>query len=337
MKTFKYVDLFCGIGGFRFAMQAAAKKARVSAKCVFSCDIDEECQNSYRENFGETPHGDITALDAAEIPNHDILLAGFPCQPFSIIGHLKGFEDARGTLFFDIARILQTKKPKAFVLENVKLLKGHDHGRTLQRIIETVKELGYECDYGVLNALHFGLPQKRERIFIVGTRKAKNHFELPIGDEPMRPLKDILEDNVPKKFFASSHIRASRREKVKGARLPKGPNIWHENKGGNIGVHPFSCALRAGASYNYLLVDGKRRLTPREMLRLQGFPEKFKIVCNDSQTRKQAGNSLPVPVASRVLEGVFHALGYPERAYQRRATRHAAQTRLLEKEGVYSA
>ena len=311
-------------------MQEAATRFGIWAECAFSSDIDEECRISYFSNFLDTPQGDITALKTSEIPDHDILLAGFPCQPFSIIGDMKGFDDTRGTLFFDIARILKDKKPKAFVLENVKLLVGHNQGHTLSRIIKTIRALDYECDYKVLNALDFGLPQKRERVFIVGIRNPKEIFEWPIGDKSMRPLKDILEDKVPAKFFASPHIRARRKAKVEGTHLPPEPNIWHENKGGNVGVHPFSCALRAGASYNYLLVNGERRLTSREMLRLQGFPEDFKIVCNDSQTRKQAGNSLPIPVASQVIGNVLRSIGYDAKDVHSRT-----QKRLLEMKGTY--
>ena len=335
MPAIKYIDLFCGIGGFRLAMQEASSKLRIRSECVFSSDIDEECRNAYSSNFYDTPQGDITALESSEIPDHDILLAGFPCQPFSIIGQMKGFDDTRGTLFFDIARILEAKAPRAFVLENVKLLVGHNQGRTLSRIIETLRDLGYECDYKVLNALDFGLPQKRERVFIVGVKNPKGNFEWPIGNKPMRPLKDILESDVSEKFFASPHIKARRKAQVRKTKLPAEPSIWHENKGGNVGVHPFSCALRAGASYNYLLVNGERRLTPREMLRLQGFPDDFKIVCNDSQTRKQAGNSLPVPVASRVINSVFRSIAYQGHAFAK-DDRSVAQTRLLEESEIYN-
>ena len=303
-NALRFVDLFCGIGGFRFAMKSAAKRHKINATCVFSSDIDKECQKAYAANFGELPAGDITKIDASDIPDHDILLAGFPCQPFSIIGRMRGFEDTRGTLFFEIARILEEKRPKAFVLENVKLLVGHDQGRTLKKIMETLVELGYMAQYRVLNALDFGLPQKRERIWIVGFREG---YSMPWPDEtiPMKPLSEILEVEVPERFYASEHIK-----KKRWSQLTPGnePAIWHENKAGHISAYPYSCALRAGASYNYLLVNGERRLTPREMLRLQGFPESFKIVCTESQTRKQAGNSLPVSVASAVISNVLSRL-----------------------------
>lgn len=300
-QPIRFIDLFAGIGGFRYAIQNAAIKNNLTAKCVFTSEIDKVCQQVYRENFGDIPHGDITQILPESIPDHDVLLAGFPCQPFSIIGQMKGFEDTRGTLFFNIARILEIKKPAVFVLENVKLLVGHNNGKTIKRIMETLKGLGYHADYRVLNALHFGLPQKRERIFIVGFRNPVC-FDWPKHKIPMKPLSEILENDVPAHYFATEHIRSKRLSKQKPTAEP---TIWHENKAGNISAYPFSCALRAGASYNYLLVNGERRLTSREMLRLQGFPESFKIVCNYSQTRKQAGNSLPVPVAQAVLESVF--------------------------------
>ena len=328
----RFIDLFCGIGGFRFALEAVARRFAVSAECVFSSDIDVDCNRAYEENFGELPHGDITKIDAKKIPDHDILLAGFPCQPFSIIGQMKGFEDTRGTLFFDIARILDEKKPKAFVLENVKLLAGHDGGRTLKRILKTLTDLGYYTEYRVLNALNFGLPQKRERIWIVGFREAK-YISWPSGGIPMMPLTKILERNVPQRFYASDRIREKRLSMMSPS---KEPTIWHENKAGHISAYPFSCALRAGASYNYLLVNGERRLTPREMLRLQGFPESFKVVCSDTQTRKQAGNSLPVNVAEAVLTELFITLNIGN-ACNEVAANGAEQIRLLEESASYHA
>ena len=305
-KAIRYIDLFCGIGGFRIAAEQIALELGIPIKCFFSSDIDEECQKAYEENFGEKPAGNITTVKAEDVPNHDVLFAGFPCQPFSIIGHRKGLEDTRGTLFFEIARILEAKKPTAFLLENVKLLAGHNKGKTLKRIMLVLKDLGYHADYRVLNALDFGLPQKRERIFIVGFKKPCS-FDWPKGGISMTPLKAILEDNVPEQYYASEYIRINRLKKHKPT---DEPTIWHENKAGHISAYPYSCALRAGASYNYLLVNGERRLTPREMLRLQGFPDSFKDVCNYSQTRKQAGNSLPVPVAKAVLKNLFISQGW---------------------------
>ncbi len=305
-QPIRFIDLFSGIGGFRYAIQNAAAKSNLTTECVFTSEIDKDCQHVYFENFGDMPHGDITQIAPESIPDHDVLLAGFPCQPFSIIGQMRGFEDTRGTLFFNIAKILEVKKPDAFVLENVKLLVGHDGGKTIKRIMETLKELGYHADYRVFNALDFGLPQKRERIFIVGFRNPVC-FNWPKDKTPMKPLSEILETDVEDSYYASEHIKNKRLSKQQPTAEP---TIWHENKAGNISAYPYSCALRAGASYNYLLVNGERRLTSREMLRLQGFPESFKIVGNYSQTRKQAGNSLPVPVAQAVLEKVFNACNF---------------------------
>jgi DNA (cytosine-5)-methyltransferase 1 len=301
----KFIDLFCGIGGFRYALEGAARERGIACECVLSSDIDPYCGKAYKGNFGEDILGDIRKVDAKDVPDHDILLAGFPCQPFSIIGSMKGFEDTRGTLFFEIARILEAKRPSAFVLENVKRLKGHDGGRTLKKILATLRALGYKTDFRILNALDFGLPQRRERIWIVGFRD-KLKFKWPEGGVPMKPLDEILERDVPKKFYASERIKGNRMA-FKRRKSHEGTTIWHENKSGHVSASPFSCALRAGASYNYLLVNGERRLTPREMLRLQGFPEEFKELCSDFQTRKQAGNSLPVNVAQAVLGSLFDA------------------------------
>jgi len=304
-QAIKFIDLFCGIGGFRFAAERFFSEHQINAECVFSSDIDPNARAAYHANFGEMPRGDITKIDAQNIPDHDVLFAGFPCQPFSIIGHGKGFNDTRGTLFFDIARILAAKKPKAFVLENVKRLMGHDKGKTLQTILRVLRqELGYTVYYQSLNALDYGLPQKRERLILVGFYKPMT-FQFPPKQEKYTPLKDILEKRVDEKYYASKTIQ----EKRKKAHTPAvRPSIWHENKAGHISSYPYSCALRAGASYNYLLVNGERRLTPREMLRLQGFPDTFKIAVSEWQTRRQAGNAVPVNIIHAVLESFLPIL-----------------------------
>ncbi len=306
-KNLRFIDLFCGIGGFHFAMKAACTARNIQSECVFSSDNDANAQTAYEANFGARPTGDITKVAENDVPDHDILLGGFPCQAFSIIGDRKGFEDARGTLFFDIARILEAKKPKAFILENVKHLRSHDKGRTLERIMETLKNLNYHAQFKVLNALNFGVPQKRERVFIVGFKE--NHpFTYPHGGVKMKPLSEILEKNVPEYYWASEKIKLKRLEKRAHKSKFDGPTIWHENKGGNISAYPYSCALRAGASYNYLLVNGERRMTEREMLRIQGFPESYKIVGDYAATRKQAGNSVAVPCVTAVIGAALDAL-----------------------------
>jgi DNA (cytosine-5)-methyltransferase 1 len=296
---FAYIDLFAGIGGFHQAADA------LGGRCVFASEIDAEARRAYAANYGLLPHGDITKIPAGDIPGHDALFAGFPCQPFSIIGNRLGFDDMRGTLFFEIVRILESKAPRLFVLENVKQLSRHDKGRTMQTMLQTLAGLGYDVKWAVLNALDFGLPQKRERTIIVGFLGQNVPFFFPAG-EAAGKLEDVLEPDgrVDSKFFASERIVEKR---LASHRSEHCPSIWHENKSGNIASYPYSCALRAGASYNYLLVDGRRRLTPREMLRLQGFPDTFKIVCNDSQTRRQAGNAVPVNVIKAVLKEALYA------------------------------
>ncbi len=301
MKTYRFIDLFCGIGGFRLAMQGACAETGAVANCVFSSDIDIFAQRTYEANFGERPSGDITKVAADDVPEHDLLFAGFPCQPFSIIGQKKGFEDARGTLFFDVARIIAAKRPKAFVLENVKQLAGHDGGRTLQVIKDILIDLGYDLHIQILNALDYGLPQKRERVLIVGFRSPVP-FQFPEKQAQYTPLTEILEPAPDQKYYLSTRIREKRQAAHQSERQP---SIWHENKSGHIHSYPYSCALRAGASYNYLTVNGERRLTPREMLRLQGFPESFIIATPGMHIRKQAGNSVPVRMIQAVLGEVL--------------------------------
>lgn len=298
MKSFKFIDLFAGIGGFH---QAAAANGGV---CLFASEIDSEAKIAYEANYGLQPHGDITKVDIELIPDHDLLCAGFPCQPFSIIGNRQGFDDIRGTLFFEIVKILESKKPPMIVLENVKQLATHDNKRTITKIIDTLKSLGYKTDWKVLNALDYGLPQKRERVLIVGFLNYDVKFKWPEKVKHYKPLSEILEQTIDDKHLASQRIADKRQAKHTSEHYP---SIWHENKSGHISSYPFSCALRSGASYNYLLVNGERRLTPREMLRLQGFSDNFKIVCTDSQTRKQAGNAVPVPMIEAVIKEVLNA------------------------------
>ncbi|MDJ0601549.1 MAG: DNA (cytosine-5-)-methyltransferase [Crocosphaera sp.] len=307
----RYIDLFCGIGGFRIALNLACSAYKIERKkiqpiCVFSSDIDRHAQITYQANFQEQPQGDITKIPAESIPSHDLLLAGFPCQPFSICGKLEGFEDTRGTLFFEIARILDYHRPYAFILENVKQLVGHNQGKTLKAILDILLDLGYYTEYKVLNALEFGLPQKRERIFIVGFPEPLS-FSWPKPNKSMKPLSEILEKSVSKFYYASPEIQKNRLAKYKG-NYQHEFTIWHENKGGNISAYPYSCAMRAGASYNYLLVNGKRRLTEREMLRLQGFPDSFHLIGSYSTARKLVGNSVAIPCVTSILNCIFKAV-----------------------------
>ena len=298
-----FADLFCGIGGFHYAARS------LGLRCVFACEIDEAAARQYQANFGMAPAGDVTQLTGGDIPEHDLLLAGFPCQPFSIIGNRAGLRDDRGTLIYEIARILAERRPRAFVLENVRQITTINGGGTLDAVLSALRGAGYECRWRVLNALRYGLPQKRERAFFVGFRGAfPPGFRWPPEEGAYRPLAEILEPDPHPRHYASERIRRRRREKHAADVVP---SIWHENKGGSVSSHPFSCALRAGASYNYLLVDGERRLTPREQLRLQGFPEGFDVIGNDSQIRKQTGNAVPVPLAAAVIKEVLRAAGSP--------------------------
>jgi len=300
--AFTFIDLFAGMGGIRIPFE------ELGGKCVFSSEWDSTAQKVYEDNFNHKPEGDITKISANEIPNHNILLAGFPCQPFSIIGKGLGFADTRGTLFFDIERILNEKQPDAFLLENVKRLVSHDKGRTFEEILVKLRNLGYFVHWKVLNALDYGLPQKRERVIIVGFKK-NYPFKFPEPHSQKAKLIDVLEkhENVDKKFFASEHILKKRMQKVKGRDIPK-PAIWHENKRGDIGINEFSCALRAGASYNYLLVDGIRRLTIKEQLLLQGFPVSFKMNVTDNEARKLTGNSVPVSMIRAVATKMINSM-----------------------------
>ncbi len=299
-----FADLFCGIGGFHYAAHG------LGLRCVFASDIDEPARQQYEHNFGIAPAGDILKVKTDAIPDHDMLFAGFPCQPFSIIGDMQGKEDRRGTLFYEILRVLAAKTPKAVVLENVRQFSTISGGAVLNEVLTGLERLGYNHDWRILNALNFGLPQRRERTLIVGMQDGIDLFEWPEPRKERKPLADILEPDPERRHFVSPQIKAKRRAMHK----PKvTPSIWHENKAGNISSHPFSCALRAGASYNYLLVNGERRLTPREMLRLQGFPESFEVLGNDSAIRKQTGNAVPVPMARAVIKEVLSAAGKDQR------------------------
>jgi DNA (cytosine-5)-methyltransferase 1 len=300
-NKFKTIDLFAGIGGMRLGFQ------HYGCENVFASEWDKYAQSMYAANFQEKPFGDINLIKPEDIPDHDILLAGFPCQPFSIAGKGLGFSDTRGTLFFNIEAVLRAKKPTAFLLENVKRLTTHDSGRTFKVILDKLNQLGYTVYHQVLNSLDYGIPQKRERIYIVGF-KDKIHFAFPQSLGFYKPLSDFLEkdEDVPKNYFISENLKQKRFQAVK-AGYPD-PSIWHENIGGNISALPYSCALRAGGSYNYLVVNGVRRLTGREMLRLQGFPDDFVINIPYSQVRKVAGNSVTVSVIKCIAHEMLKAL-----------------------------
>ncbi|MEY2906037.1 MAG: (cytosine-5-)-methyltransferase [Verrucomicrobiota bacterium] len=312
---YKFIDLFCGIGGFRLGFEG------LGAKCVFSSDWDKYSRITYKANYGEEPHGDIHKVAVADIPSFDILCGGFPCQPFSIAGVSKkislgrkhGFEDEKqGNLFFEIANILEFHRPAAFVLENVKNLKSHDKGRTFEIIVNTLTDaLGYRVYYKVIDACKV-VPQHRERIFLVGFKEPR-HFDFPEFPEKGPTISSILERKVDPKYTLT-------------------PKLWtylqnyarkHQEAGNGFGfglVTGKDSARTLSARYykdgSEILVDqgkGKtpRRLTPRECARLMGYPDNFNIPVSDTQAYRQFGNSVVVPIVSAIARSVMDALETP--------------------------
>ena len=309
----RYIDLFSGIGGFHSALSS------FGAACVFASDIDKDCQNIYEKNYGIRPKGDITQIHAAEIPDHDILCAGFPCQAFSISGKQLGFADDRGTLFFDIIRIAEHHKPKVLLLENVKNLRSHAKGKTLDTICRTLKGLGYRVHWKLLNASHFGVPQKRERIYIVAMRAdlLDSSFTFPDGAGRPTRLADILITEGTEEYIVKSNNFIFNEKKGQPfVDFPKGPiRIGTVNKGGQgeriYSIHGHAITLSAygggiGAKTGlYLVGDVVRRLTPRECARLMGFPDTFILHEKKNIAYKQFGNSLVVPVVKAIVERII--------------------------------
>ncbi|SOC08365.1 DNA (cytosine-5)-methyltransferase 1 [Ureibacillus xyleni] len=307
---YKFIDLFAGIGGIRLAFEEYGQ-------CIFSCEWDVKAQETYHANFGETPVGDIRTVDEKEIPNHDILLAGFPCQPFSIAGVSKknslgrnhGFlDETQGTLFFDIARIIREKHPQAFLLENVKNLRSHDKGNTFKVIKNILEnELGYTVYDAVLNAKGL-VPQNRERIYIVGFKKPLK-FEFPEIPKEGPPLRSILEENVEDKYTLSDKLWAYL-QAYKEKHAKKGNGFGY----GLADLDSYSRTLSAryykDGSEILIPQEGKnpRRLTPTECARLQGFPDTFKIVVSNTAAYKQFGNSVAVPVVRLIAEKMIQAI-----------------------------
>ena len=298
----KIIDLFAGIGGIRLGFENVSK----NINCVFTSEWDKFSKETYQVNFNnEKVYGDITKIDEKDIPEHDILMAGFPCQPFSQAGLKKGFYDTRGTLFFDIERILNHRKPQSFLLENVKQLRGHDKGRTLKIIIKHLKQIGYKnVQYKILRARDFGLPQNRERIYIVGFLDDKIQFEFPEPTYIKTRVGDILESRVDKKYTISDklwagHQRRKKENKIKG----KGFGYGIVNEDSEY-TNTISARYYKDGSEVLIYQKGKnpRKLTPRECARLQGFPENFKIPVSNTQAYRQFGNSVPVFVISKIAE-----------------------------------
>lgn len=336
---FKFIDLFAGIGGIRLPFQ------KLGGKCVFTSEWDKFSQKTYAANFGEMPSGDITAIEAKDIPDHDVLLAGFPCQTFSQAGLRKGFNDTRGTMFFEIQKILAEKRPKAFLLENVKQLKGHNGGKTLETILEVLSgefkqkipksvkmssearkalevKLNYAVDYKVLRARDFGVPQNRERIFIVGFDRdyygadiEDSIFDWPKPLNRKTRLGDILENskNLDDKYTISEkllagHIRRKKQHKLNGNGF--GYSLFDEES-----EYANTISARYYKDGSEILIDQShinkrpRKLTPRECARLQGFPEDFIVdAVSATQAYRQFGNSVAMPVVSAVAKSIVSKL-----------------------------
>lgn len=334
--AFRFIDLFAGIGGFHQGLRAAG------GQCVFTSEWDKFAAETYRANFNMPVEGDITQIDPHQIPDHDVLAAGFPCQPFSIAGVSKanalgrrhGFEHAtQGTLFFNVAQIIKVKQPEAFILENVKNLVSHDKGNTIRVIMDTLREeLGYTVFAQVLDAKKL-VPQHRERIYIVGFREPAE-FEFPVLEDTQPKLRDILEENVDPKYTLT-------------------PNLWaylqayaekHKKAGNGFGyglanldgtTRTLSARYYKDGSEILVPQPGKnpRRLTPRECARLMGFPDDFKIVCSDTRAYKQFGNSVVVPVIEKVAHKMAEIVVPIVKARQKRPRQVTIEEVLLRATG----
>jgi len=302
-------DLFAGIGGMRLGFEQASGG---NIKCVFASEWDKFAAETYKANFpAEVIHGDITKIQIEEIPDHDILLAGFPCQPFSQAGLKLGFEETRGTLFFDIERILVGKQPQAFLLENVKHLVSHQRGRTFSTILKHLQMAGYRVYYDILKARGFGLPQNRERVYIVGFLNHDVQFEFPDKTNQKPRVGDILEKSVDGKYTISDGLWEGHKRR----------KAFFKQKGYGFGYVLFTpdseytqtLSARYYKDGSEILIDqgpnrNPRMLTPRECARLQGFPDSFIIPVSDTQAYKQFGNSVPVPVIKAIVKNMLSAI-----------------------------
>jgi DNA (cytosine-5)-methyltransferase 1 len=309
--TFKFIDLFSGIGGIRLPFD------ELNGECVFSSEIDKYAQKTYQSYFDEMPSGDITQVTPCEIPDFDILLAGFPCQPFSQAGHKKGFNDTRGTLFFEIEKIIRCKMPRAFLLENVKGLRGHDKGKTFEVIKDNLEAIGYFVTDKVLAAKDFNLPQNRQRIYLVGflNKEDFNRFTFPTPIEKIVKVGDILEKKVDTKYTISDKLWDGHKRR----------KAMHKIKGNGFGYSLFNSkseytntiSARYYKDGSEILIDQKgknpRKLTPLEAARLQGFPDEIvkaarSVGVSDTQLYKQFGNAVPVNVVRHIAQNIFNAL-----------------------------
>jgi DNA (cytosine-5)-methyltransferase 1 len=295
----KFIDLFAGIGGFRLAMES------VGGTCVFSSEWDKYAQQTYKANFGEVPAGDITKIEASNIPPHDVLCAGFPCQTFSIAGNRAGFEDTRGTMFFEIARIAKHHKPKILFLENVQGLLSHEKGKTFKTIVETLQDLGYTVYHKVLRSKDFGVPQLRPRLFIIALANTAS-FVFPEPLNIKTCVGDILENKVDSKYFLSN-------KKWAGCKAHK---LFNKSIGNGFGyslvnhesVYANTLTARYYKDGSEILVQNEnnnpRKLTPRECARLQGYTDSFIIPVSDTQAYKQFGNSVTVNVVKAIAQKI---------------------------------
>ncbi len=302
-NEFSFIDLFAGIGGIRIGFED------VGGECVFTSEWDISAQKTYQANFGEIPYGDITEIKPNEIPPFDILLAGFPCQPFSMAGLKKGFDDTRGTLFFDILRIVEYHKPRVVFLENVRNLASHDKGNTLKVIVNSLEDLGYKVFYKVYNAKDFGVPQNRARIYIIAFIDNVD-FVFPEPPKIKTRLGDILEKDVDSKYTISDKLWSGHQRRKKE----------HKEKGNGFGYSLFSedseytstISARYYKDGSEILIDQKgknpRKLTPREAARLQGFPDSFILPNSDAQMYKQFGNSVAVPVIKVLAKEIINTI-----------------------------
>lgn len=312
----KFIDLFSGIGGFRIALE------NLGGTCAFSSEIDVKARETYNSNFGEYPSGDIFKVQSKDVPEHDILCAGFPCQPFSIAGKRLGFEDVRGTLFFEIARIIKDKRPKAFILENVSGIVSHDGGKTLDTILKILIELGYNVSWKLLNAKNYGIPQNRNRWYCVGIDKNINNQDIkkvfPNECELKFKLSDIISDDVGTSYNISEiaekninkHI-ASYLLKNPSTKFSGEPIIANNIRPSKVafsssGISPcLTAKMGTGGNNVPVVVELQRKFTTGECLKLMGYPETFKIKQNYSQSYKQIGNSVVVPIIQQIAENLI--------------------------------
>lgn len=313
-NNFKFIDLFSGLGGFRLALED------LGGKCVFSSDIDEKARETYFQNFNEYPKGDITKIHEKDIPEHDILCAGFPCQPFSLAGRRLGFEDARGTLFFDVLRILKEKKPSAFILENVAGIVSHDKGNTLRVITELLQEIGYNINYETINAKDVGYPQNRNRWYCVGFLKSKiefeGDFEFPQKKDLKFTVQQLLELKSAEKYRITTIAKKNIEQHLKQFKENRRYNeenilIANEIRRSKCnfrcdGISPcLTAKMGTGGNNIPVIVSEERKLTERECLRIMGFPESYKIKASSYHSYKQIGNSVVVPIIKELGEGIL--------------------------------